>query len=322
MQSPIFIFSLPRAGSTLLQRMLAAHPEIASHAEPWILLPLCKIDKPEGAVSEYGYAEGASAISDFIEGFPDGIIDFHKELRGFTDSLYGKHCRNNERYFLDKTPRYYYIIKEIEQIYPDAKFVFLFRNPVHVMSSMINTWSNGSLKSSYTYHNDLLFGLNALSEGYDLLKSKAISVNYEELVSNPGSILDDICNYLDVEYYESMSLDFSQQKLHGRMGDPTGVKDYNSVSSETLNKWQLTFKSHMRKIIIKKYIESIDEGVLEVQGYSKKLILDDILLLKGELRGSFIDFVNFTYSVVVRLTKANIFFGKSIKLWASKKYLS
>ena len=37
---PIFIFSAPRSGSTLLQRVLAAHTQVATASEPWILLPL------------------------------------------------------------------------------------------------------------------------------------------------------------------------------------------------------------------------------------------------------------------------------------------
>ena len=39
MKSPIFLFSLPRSGSTLLQRVLMSHKDIASVAEPWLMLP-------------------------------------------------------------------------------------------------------------------------------------------------------------------------------------------------------------------------------------------------------------------------------------------
>ena len=51
MKSPIFIFSLPRAGSTLLQRVLMGHPEIASIAEPWLLLPLMYVQKEHGVLA-------------------------------------------------------------------------------------------------------------------------------------------------------------------------------------------------------------------------------------------------------------------------------
>ena len=42
---PVFIFSLPRSGSTLLQRVLTGHSEISSFAEPHFLLPLVGIIK-------------------------------------------------------------------------------------------------------------------------------------------------------------------------------------------------------------------------------------------------------------------------------------
>jgi hypothetical protein len=37
--TPLFLLSLPRSGSTLAQRILAAHAGIATTSEPWILLP-------------------------------------------------------------------------------------------------------------------------------------------------------------------------------------------------------------------------------------------------------------------------------------------
>ncbi|MBA3701438.1 MAG: sulfotransferase [Rubrobacteraceae bacterium] len=37
--TPLFLLSLPRSGSTLAQRFLAAHDAIATASEPWILLP-------------------------------------------------------------------------------------------------------------------------------------------------------------------------------------------------------------------------------------------------------------------------------------------
>ena len=49
--TPVFIFSLPRSGSTLTQRVLTAHDGVASAAEPWVLLPLLQPLVPTAAVS-------------------------------------------------------------------------------------------------------------------------------------------------------------------------------------------------------------------------------------------------------------------------------
>src|SRR5665213_3086127 len=50
---PIFIFSISRSGSTLLQRVLAAHPEVATVSEPWLLLPFVYSMRTEGVIADY-----------------------------------------------------------------------------------------------------------------------------------------------------------------------------------------------------------------------------------------------------------------------------
>ena len=53
--SPIFLYSLPRSGSTLLQRMLADNPVIATASEPWFLLPIVYSTKSSGVYAEYSH---------------------------------------------------------------------------------------------------------------------------------------------------------------------------------------------------------------------------------------------------------------------------
>src|SRR6516165_4829830 len=49
----IFLFSQPRAGSTLLQRILGRHPDIHTVAEPWIMLPSFYVMRPDRCEAEY-----------------------------------------------------------------------------------------------------------------------------------------------------------------------------------------------------------------------------------------------------------------------------
>lgn len=74
---PIFVFSLPRAGSTLVQRVLTAHPNIQSTAEPWILLPLVYSLKTDGIYTEYAQCIGSMAIHDFVAELPNGKADYY-----------------------------------------------------------------------------------------------------------------------------------------------------------------------------------------------------------------------------------------------------
>ncbi|MFV1990599.1 MAG: sulfotransferase, partial [Acidimicrobiales bacterium] len=45
---PAFLLSLPRSGSTLLQRLLGAHSMVATVAEPWLLIPPLYALRDEG----------------------------------------------------------------------------------------------------------------------------------------------------------------------------------------------------------------------------------------------------------------------------------
>src|SRR5690348_3767772 len=106
--SPLFIFALPRSGSTLLQRILAAHESIVTTAEPHVLLPLLAPLRKNGAYAEYRQSEVAGAIDDFCRALPHGVDDYNAAVRHFALRLYRHLARDDPgaRYFLDKTPAY------------------------------------------------------------------------------------------------------------------------------------------------------------------------------------------------------------------------
>ena len=197
--TPIFIFGLPRSGTTLLQKLLMAHPQIASIAEPWILLPFIYSRKKEGILTEYSHSSANIAITDFINNLPNKEFDYNTYLRKFILSLYSKICQNNEKYFLDKTPRYFYIIPEILDIFPNAKFIFLFRNPVQILASVMETWNEGGFSNLHAIYNDLKWGPKLLTDSYEKTKQKALKITYEDLVKNPDIVLKNLCNYLNID---------------------------------------------------------------------------------------------------------------------------
>ena len=71
--TPIFIFSLPRSGSTLLQKIIASSNEVSTSSEPWILLPLLYSQKEEGTLSEYSHKNAVLALNDIISSFSDTL---------------------------------------------------------------------------------------------------------------------------------------------------------------------------------------------------------------------------------------------------------
>ncbi|MCF6279455.1 MAG: sulfotransferase, partial [Flavobacteriaceae bacterium] len=250
MKSPIFIFSLPRAGSTLLQRILMSHKNISSISEPWILLPQIYATKNKGTLSEYSSLTSQVGINDFIENLPNKKESYINAQRKFLIELYSMQCQNNEKYFLDKTPRYYLIIDEIVELFPNAKFIFLFRNPVQVFASIVNTWGKGRFRNIISTYDDLIKGTKRLSEAYLKHKEISYSLQYEDLILNLNEKLSEISNYLDIPLQKGLETNFSSQDTIGALGDSTGVEKYNSISQEGLIGWKKVFNSFYRKRII------------------------------------------------------------------------
>lgn len=322
MQAPIFIFSLPRSGSTLLQRVLMSHEDIHSVAEPWVLLPQVFSLREEGTLSEYSSLTAYWAVRDFINNLPNKEADYNASLRTFILDLYSKQCQNNERYFLDKTPRYYLIIDEIVSLFPDAKFVFLFRNPIHAYASAIATWGNNRFNKLRSTYDDIVTGTQLLSEGYNKHKDKSIAINYEKFVTNFESELKTITDYLNIELNQSILNNFHIQDTKGSLGDPTGVKKYTTISRKSIDNWKHVFNSSIRKRYALWLLKEIHDNDLKTQGYHKEKIIKEIKGLNSKNNHLILkDSIDYFNNFITRKFKLNLVFSKKFS-WIKKKYLS
>ena len=114
----IFIISLPRSGSTLLQHILASHSKIGSSAEPWILLHQIFAIKPNGIIASYSGHTGQVALTEFIEQIDDGYSVYNESIRKMALHLYRAYLKGiNKDFFLDKTSRNYLILPELFKLF-------------------------------------------------------------------------------------------------------------------------------------------------------------------------------------------------------------
>ena len=153
----IFIISQPRAGSTLLQLMLSGHPDIATTSEPWIALhPVFSLMK-EGIDTVYNSKLARLALIDFLK--QSGVDEsfYKRQVTSFLLSLYNRSiAHQKKKIFLDKTPRYYHIINELIEIFPNAKFIIIFRNPLAVLNSILTSWVKNDILRLSGNRDDLM----------------------------------------------------------------------------------------------------------------------------------------------------------------------
>ena len=307
--NPIFLFSLPRSGSTLLQRLLAGHQNIMTVSEPWLLLPFCYALKAEGILSEYHQRWAARALKDFIAELPNQETDYNEELQKFALSLYDKANKKKAHYFLDKTPRYYLIIQQIIDIFPDAKFIFLFRNPLQILASIIKSFNHNRM-CLHEYYIDLYRGPQLLAQGYRQIRYKSIAVKFEHLICNPQHELQRITQYLGIEYTDAMLNAFLSVHFNGVTGDKDGYFKYEKVESKVAEKWRIILGSKIRKKFAKKYISALNPETLKTIGYNQKDLLIEINDLRENNTRYLFDILDIFAGYIFRLFEIPMFAKK------------
>ncbi len=266
--TPVFIFSLPRSGSTLLQRCLAAHPLFDTRSEPWFLLELLKVMAPPLGAAVYDEATCKLAVRSFCEGQHGIAPALRAGLQKTATEVYRAAMTKNEAcYFIDKTPRYYLIIDEIMEVFPDAKAIFLFRNPLAVAASILDTWGAGRW-NLWKYHIDLYEGLERLADGYQRHQSRAIAISYEQMTQDPNTTWQTIAGYLGLEAAPNYLLEGAGNQLSGRYGDKKGCERASLATPEPSGHIA-SFSGLFRKCWAKKYVRAIG-SVARRLGYEEK----------------------------------------------------
>lgn len=271
----IFLFSLPRAGSTLLQRMLAAHDDVATLSETKLLLPLVYTMRDRGIYTEYIHASTVAGIQDLCNQLPGGRNDYLAEMRGFVLRLYAKAAGGNVKYFMDKTTRYSHIVEEVIQLFPDAKYIFLWRNPLAIVASIMTTWADGRW-NLFSYKAELFDGLANLVSAYRSYADRSIAVRYEDVLLQPEVELHRLDEYLNLPYDPRQLTGFANVQLIGRLGDPTGVEQYERLSKEPLEKWKRVLTNPIRTLWCRRYLRWIGEERLGLMGYDLNVLLADL----------------------------------------------
>jgi hypothetical protein len=281
--TPLFLLSLPRSGSTLAQRILAAHEAIATASEPWILLPYLYTLRERGAYAEYSHRVLVRAVEDFCKVLPHGRDDYVAEIRELALRLYCKASPDGTRYFLDKTPRYHLVSDEIIAAFPDGRYLVLWRNPLAVVASLIETWAGGKW-NLYRFKVDLFDGIENLIQTYERHEEKLHAVRYEALITQPEETWGNVFRYLGLPFDSSILALFGNVELTGRWGDHTGTERYAAVSSEPLERWKRVLNNPVRKAWCRRYLRWIGRERLAVMGYDLDVLIAELDALPTSYR--------------------------------------
>jgi hypothetical protein len=285
----------------MVQRVLATHGEIATAAEPWVALPQLYATRGSGVYAEYGYGPSTRAIREFAETLPGGTNAYRAEVREFLLRVYAL-AGGSATYFLDKTPRYHLVASELLELFPEAKAIVLWRNPLAVVSSIVETWAGGRWTFG-RWNVDLHEGLAHLVAAAGQHAGQVHAVRFEDLVARPDDSWPALFSYLELPYDPSVLSAFAGTRLDARMGDPSGSREYTEISTEPLSKWTRTFANPYRKAWARRYLDWIGRERLTAMGYDLDTLQDELASIPSRPNGLLSDVWRGAYGRTTQLRR-------------------
>lgn len=263
----IFIISQPRAGSTLLQSIIAGNEAVHTTAEPWFMLNPVYALREAGHTADYDSLIATRALHDHLGNLIEGEAVYLQAIQLMALHLYRTAAQEKGKsYFLDKTPRYYYILPQLQQIFPRAYFIILLRNPAAVLSSILRTWVKDDWNRLDYFRDDLLLAPRSLTS-FIAESSRAFQVQYEVLVQRPDETTKAICDWIGLTYQSEMLEYGRRERVKGRYGDPTGVGSHDNPSAIHLNSWIDHARDNQIHHLISAYLDDLGAGQVDAMGY-------------------------------------------------------
>ncbi|MEM7017080.1 MAG: sulfotransferase [Pseudomonadota bacterium] len=196
---PIFILGLPRAGSTLLEQILASHSQIDGTQELPNIIALAQRLRNDGMPKD---ADNEPAYPRILE-----TLD-HDYFRRFGEQFIQdtQIYREDAPYFIDKNPNNFFHIGLIKLILPNAKIIDARRHPLSGCFSCFKQLFGQGQEFSYglmeigTYYREYI---RLMDHWDDVLPSFVLRVQHEDVLDDLESQVRRMLDFLELPFEQS-----------------------------------------------------------------------------------------------------------------------
>ena len=225
-KTPIFIVGLPRTGTTLTERIVSSHSEVASLGEtlflPMVLRQESGIESRERMTPEMIRAVAGVEASRIASRYQE-CVDYRLD---------------KEPFFIDKLPMNFLYLGFIARSWPNARIVHLVRNPMDACFSMYKQVFTWAYKFSYSIDD-----LGRYYVAYDrlrkhwqsLLGDRMIEVEYESMVTDQEGQTRRLLDRLGLAF-EPACLDFEKNAAPSATASSVQVR--SKIHTGSIGRWK------------------------------------------------------------------------------------
>jgi len=273
----VFLSGNQRSGKTLLQLILASHPEVSISPGTNVIakvlfdMPRNRPLGPENLrkmrqvlqkdrkfkawridhtayqahIAKYGDdVTSAKAVEDIMVFFRDQT----KPGARYVGNKKGCYCKDGDL---------------VKRVFPRAKLVFLLRDARGAVSSMLETQPEHDITSaSLTW----MIKARRIRELKAEMPSDVFVCRYESLVTDPEGVVRSLTSFLDLEFVPDMLSSYRTNDAIRHRTDTTHAETYQAITTSMIDEW----KTHLRPEQIAT-VEGLVGSELEASGYTRSL---------------------------------------------------
>lgn len=225
--SPIFIVGMPRSGTTLVEQIIGAHPEVT----------------PCGELSLLSHTLSSTGQSDAAEQLPQSWEEIGALYRTRISGLADGKMRTT-----DKMPHNFFNVGAIWSAMPDARVILLQRNPMDIGLSCYQACFNAGLDFSH----DLaaIGGFYRLFEDVcahwkKIAPGRLLELRYEDLVQDTDTNIRRMLAFCELEYHSDCERYFEN---HRRLGTASFNQANKPIYQSSVEKWR-RYETHLQPLI-------------------------------------------------------------------------
>lgn len=225
--APVFLIGFPRSGTTLLDTFLRGHKGISVLEE-----------RPLVGALRNALGTGSQSSKFDLDTINNEQIAAARHA--YFEAL---KAEKTSGLAIDKLPLNLIYAGEILRVFPNAKFIFVLRDPADaVLSCFMQTFKlNDSmatletpLEAAKTYDSAMQIWQNTVRH----LNPNFVTSRYEDLVSNPENTLKPLLAFLDVPWNSDILDHAKTAKKREKINTPSYLQVVEPIYSTSISRWE------------------------------------------------------------------------------------
>jgi tetratricopeptide (TPR) repeat protein len=223
-----FVFGFARSGTTLLEQVLATHPDVAALGE-----------RPTLHDTEAEFLTVPGGVERLAELDEAGLAPYRRAYwalaRNFGADPAGK-------VFVDKSPLNTFKLHIISKLFPEARLLFVVRDPRDVVFGCFrrgfrmneSTYAFTSLEATAEYYDEVMAAGRRLTERLGL---EVHPVRHEDLVGDFDGQTNRLCEVLGAPWTPELR-NFAEGAKTRQIGTPSGPQLARGLYGEGVGRWR------------------------------------------------------------------------------------